>query len=215
VSRRARALAFLVAALVCAALAASIAGRYRSGVSAQYGGLRTVLVATADLPAGEPIRPGLAAKSLAVRRIPERFVPPGALSRPTEAVGQAPAATVPAGSYLLAAQLHLPRPHPPAAAVAGRGRRPVAVKVTGAEALLIGGASPEGSTVDVVVSEQAGLGRRARTYVAAGGVRLLALNSPAGSGDGWSATLALTRPQALDLIGAETGAREIRLLARP
>ena len=36
-SRRARAVAFGVAALVCAALAASVAGRYRSGVTAQYG----------------------------------------------------------------------------------------------------------------------------------------------------------------------------------
>ena len=57
--------------------------------------------------------------------------------------------------------------------------------------------------------------RRGRTYVAATGVRVLALSGPPGPGEGWSATLALTRSQALELIGAEGGAREIRLLPRP
>lgn len=214
-SRRARAVAFGVAALACAGLAASVAGRYRSGVAAQYGGLRPVVVATTDLEAGRPIGPNAVARSLVVRRVPGRFVPPGALRRPADALGQAPGATVPAGSYLLAAQLAVPQAEPPPSAPAGRGRRPVQLGVTGAEALMVGGASPEGSRVDVVISEQAGLGRRARTYVAVGGVRLLALSGPPGPGEGWSATLALTRPQALQLIAADAGARQVRLLARP
>lgn len=214
-SRRARAVAFGVAALACAGLAASVAGRYRSGVTAQYGGLRPVVVASAELEAGRTIGPGVVARSLVVRRVPGRFVPPGALRRPADALGQAPGATIPAGSYLLAAQLAVPQPEPPPSARAGRGRRPVQVGVTGAEALLVGGASPEGSRVDVVVSEQAGLGRRARTYVAASGVGLLALSGPPGPGEGWSATLALTRAEALQLIAADAGAREVRLLARP
>jgi hypothetical protein len=91
----------------------------------------------------------------------------------------------------------------------------VQLGVTGAEALLVGGGSPEGSGVDVVVSQQGGLGERGRTYVAAAGARLLALAQPSGPGEGWSATLALTREEALDLIGAETAARQIRLLPRP
>ncbi len=57
-SRRARALAFLGAALACAILAAALAGRYRSSVAAQYGALRPVLVASAELPAGRADRPG-------------------------------------------------------------------------------------------------------------------------------------------------------------
>src|SRR5918994_1133246 len=162
-TRRARALAFLLAALGCAALAAALATRYRSGVSAQYGGLRPVLVATADLPARRGVPPP-----------PARGVAPG-----------------------------------------GGGPRPVQVAIAGAEALTLGGTTPEGGSVDVVVAERSGLGRRGRTYVAADGVRLLALSSPPGPGEGWSATLALTRPQALELIAAETGAREIRLLPRP
>jgi Flp pilus assembly protein CpaB len=215
VSRRGRAIAFGLAALACAALAASVAGRYRSGVTAQYGGLRPVVVAASDLEPGRTIGPGVAARSLVVRRVPARFVPPGALRRTADALGQAPGALVPAGSYVLRAQLAPPAPVEPVSAPAGRGRRPVQVGVTGAEALLVGGASPEGSRVDVVISERSGLGRRARTYVAADGVRLLALSGPPGPGEGWSATLALTRPQALELIAADAGAREVRLLARP
>lgn len=214
-SRRSRALAFLIAALFCAGLAAAVAGRYRSGVEAQYGGLRPVVVAVADLEAGRPIAPADARRVLALRRIPARFAPSGALRRPAEALGRAPAAPVPAGSYLLAAQLVVPGARAKPAPIAGEGRRPVQIAIRGAEALTLGGASPEGSRVDVVVAERAGLGRRGRTYVAAAGVRVLALTAPPGPGEGWSATLALTRDQALELIGAETGAREIRLLPVP
>jgi Flp pilus assembly protein CpaB len=125
---------------------------------------------------------------------------------------------LPAGSYLLSAQLrtHAPRRrHQPSLA---KGRRAVEIKVSGAEALLAGG-SPRGIRVDVVVtSEPRGPGP-GRTYVAAAGVRLLALSrqrtegpGPAG---GWSATLALTRRQALALIEAESFARGVRLLPRP
>lgn len=214
-SRRSRALAFGLAALLCAALAAALAGRYRSGVSSQYGGLRPVLVAVAELPAGAVIGPGEARRSLAVRRVPASFAPPGALRAPAEALGRAPGATVPAGSYVLGAQLAVPTPEPVPVSPPGRGRRPVQIAIAGAEALTLGGVSPEGSRVDVVVAEQAGLGRRGRTYVAASSVRLLALSGPPGPGEGWSATLAVTRSQALELIGAEAGAREIRLLPRP
>ena len=45
-------------------------------------------------------------------------------------------------------------------------------------------------------------------------MRLLALQGPAGPGEGWSATLAVTEQQALELIGAESAGREIRLLPR-
>src|SRR5262249_52701635 len=68
VSRRARALAFLAAALVCALLAAAVAGRYRSRVASQYGPLRPVVVATGELLAGHPIGPEQASVRLSVRR---------------------------------------------------------------------------------------------------------------------------------------------------
>jgi Flp pilus assembly protein CpaB len=215
VSRRARALAFLVAAILCALLAAAVAGRYRSRVAAQYGPLRPVVVTSVELPAGQAIGPDQARSSLVVRRVPASFVPPGALVRPGDALGRAPGASIPAGSYVLGAQLAIPAPDAPKSPGVGEGLRPVEVSIAGAEALLVDGDPPEGSRVDVVVSQQSGLGRSARAYIAASGVRLLALKQPGGPGEGWSATLALTEQQALALIGAQSATREIRLLPRP
>lgn len=211
-SRRARALGFFLAAVVCAVLAASVASRYRNRVEAQYGPLRAVVVSTAQLPPGRPIGTEQAAATLAVRRVPARFIPPGALTRPGDAIGRAPGAQIPAGSYLLDAQLVVPPAESPRPPGVGEGRRPLQVTVVGAEALLVGGASPEGKRVDVVVSRQSGLGRSARAHIAAEAVKLLALEGPAGPGEGWSATLAVTEEQALTLIGAQSGGREIRLL---
>ncbi len=215
VSRRARAIAFLLASIACATLAATIAGRYRSSVAAQYGELRPVLVAVAELPPGQTIGPAEVSRALVVRRVPVRFAPPDALRRPQDALGQAPGATIPAGAYVLAAQLAVPAAEAPPDPGLGGGRRPVQVQVGGAEALLVAGASPEGGRVDVVIAREAGLGVGARTRIAAEGVRLLALTEPKEAGEGWSATLAVSREQALELIEAEAGARQIRLLPRP
>jgi Flp pilus assembly protein CpaB len=94
------------------------------------------------------------------------------------------------------------------------GLRPVQVAVAGAEALTVSAADPEGHRVDVVVSRQGGLGRSATARIAATGVRLLALSQPAGPGEPWNATLAVTEQQALSLIAAQSAGREIRLLPR-
>jgi Flp pilus assembly protein CpaB len=211
VSRRARAIAFLIAALICAVLAATVAGRYRSRLDARYGPLRPVVVATSELAADEPIGTERAG-ALAVRRVPQSFVPPGALTRPADALGRAPGATIPAGSYVLGAQLVVPRAKEPPAPGVGSGLRPVQVAVAGAEALTIDGDAPEGRRVDVVVSRQAGLGRSARAHIAASGIKLLALAAPAGPGEPWNATLAVTEQQALSLIAAQSAGREIHLL---
>jgi len=215
VSRRARALGFLGAAIACALLAALVASGYRSRVEASYGELRPVVVATSDLRAGVPIGPAQAKRALAVRRVPVRFAPATALRHPADALGRAPTGPVPAGAYLLGVQLEVPQAEQPATPGVGRGKRPVEVGVSGAGALLVGGGAPEGGRVDVVVSQPSGLGNRARTWVAASGVRLLTLEGPGGPGEGWTATLALTRPQALELITADASGRQIRLLPRP
>jgi Flp pilus assembly protein CpaB len=215
VSRRARALAFLTAALVCALLAATVAGRYRSRLEARYGPLRPVVVAASELAAGEPIGVGLAQSALAVRRVPASFIPPGALARTADALGRAPGTTIPAGSYVLGAQLVLPRSKEPRERGVGLGLRPLQVAVAGAEALTVEGTAPEGRRVDVVVSRQAGLGRSARAHIAASAVKLLALAAPGEPGESWSATLAVTEQQALSLIAAQSAGREIRLLPRP
>ena len=56
-------------------------------------------------PATGRSAPARSPRALAVRRIPERFVPPAPSASPAEALGLAPRAALPAGSYLLAAQL--------------------------------------------------------------------------------------------------------------
>lgn len=214
-NRRARAFGFLLAALVAAAAAAVIANGYGASVVRGYGELRPVLIATAGLPARKQIDPESAAEDLEVRRVPVRFAPPGVLAAPAEAVGLAPAAPIPAGSYLLAAQLH-----PPEAADSrtnlGGGRRPVEIAVSGAGALEALGVSPLGLKVDVAVtSEPSGAGE-GRTYVAAPAVPLLGLG-PGGEGvegETATATLGLTREQALRLIEAESFARRITLIPR-
>lgn len=216
-SRRGRALAFALAASVAAAVAAAIADGYGDSLTRGYGELRPVVVARAGLDAGRAIDPRRAATELERRRIPARFLPPGALRDPAEAIGLVPRATIPPGSYLLASQLRLPRPDTGGSLGLGRGRQPVEISVSGAEALLVAGAQPVGRRVDVVVTTEPSGSGLGRTYVAAAAVPLLALGPDA---DGAAtegvaaATLGLTRRQALRLIAAESFARQLTLLPR-
>jgi hypothetical protein len=213
VSRRARALAFLLAAAMAALAAAAIADGYGKRVALGYGELRAVVVVREKLEAGTAIDPRRAVSALELRRIPRRFVPPGALGDPAAAIGLAPVTAIPAGSYLLAPQLRPPRAEGTTPGL-GRGRGPVQIAVGGAEALLLAGADPVGSRVDVVVTaEPVGAGP-GRTYVAAAGVPLLGLGRGGVAAEGIvSATLGLTRRQALRLIAAESFARRLTLLA--
>jgi Flp pilus assembly protein CpaB len=223
--RRTRAIAFGCAALACAALAATVAGGYRSDIQGELGPLRSVVVSTARLPAHRAIPAKALDDLLETRRVPARFAPPGALSAPKQAAGRAPAAAIPVGSYVLASQLREPgggsRQTPSQTRIAP-GRKPVEITVTGAEALAADGEDPVGERVDVVVtSEPNAVAATGRTYVAAEDVRLLALSQAGGSsgeqyapsgGEVWTATLALTREQALRLIQAESFARGVRLI---
>jgi Flp pilus assembly protein CpaB len=217
VSRRGRALAFVVAAAITAAVAATIADGYGDRVARGYGALRQVVVAREGLEAGAEIDPGQATSALELRRVPVRFLPPGALRSPAEAIGLVPVAAIPAGSYLLASQLRPPRERPGAGLGLGRGRHPVEIAVSGTEALLVAGGQPVGEPVDVVVTAEPSGAGPGRTFVAAAAVPLLALG-PGGDGaeaEGVvAATLGLTRGQALRLIAAESFARRITLLAR-
>jgi Flp pilus assembly protein CpaB len=215
-SRRGRSLAFLLAALVAAAGAAAIADGYGTRVARGYGELRPVLVAAEALRKGQEIDPALAGTGLEVRRVPVRFVPPGALATPAEAVGLVPAAPIPAGSYLLASQLQPPRASHLGPSL-GRGRQPVEIAVSGADALAVAGGEAAGVRVDVVVTTEPSGSGHGRTYVAAAAVPLLAL-SPGADGPGpggiTAATLGLTRAQALRLIAAQSFARQVTVIPR-
>ena len=211
-SRRGRAIGFLLGALLAAVAAGAIADGYGRSVVRGYGELRPALVASGNLRAGEEIDPRIAAELLEVRRVPVRFAPEAALAAPQEALGLVPTAPIPAGSYLLAGQLRPPRlvgtgPN------LGAGRRPVEIAVSGAGALAAFGGQPVGSRVDVVVTSEPSGSGEGRTYVAAAAVPLLAL-APAGAGEPGEATvtLGLTRPQALRLIAAESFARRVTVI---
>lgn len=213
-SRRKRALGFLLLALLAAAVAAAIADGYGARAVRGYGPLRLVVVLDSTIAAGRRIGPREIDSSLAVRRVPERFAPPGALAVPEEALGLVARAALPAGSYLLGAQLGVGRKGRTRRRLGG-GRRPVEIAVSGADALLAVGPAPSGSRVDVVVtSEPSGPGP-GRTYVAAARVPLLSLRPGVegpGPGATAAATLGLTKRQALRLIAAESFARKLTLL---
>jgi Flp pilus assembly protein CpaB len=213
-SRRGRAVAFGLLAAVCGLASASIASAYRDRVDEQLGETRPVVTVTRPLGAGTELRPPVLRRSTELREVPIRFLPPDAMPSSAPATGRRLAVAVPAGSYLLGSQLRTAK-QPARGPRLGNRLQPVEVTVNGAGALAAAGA---GTRVDVVVAGEPVTGGRARVAVAARGVRLLAI-APADPGeemtagtDGWSATLALTRAQALELIEAENFAREIRLI---
>ncbi|HXS46376.1 MAG TPA: hypothetical protein VN756_02825, partial [Solirubrobacterales bacterium] len=85
-SRRGRALGFLLLSLLSAAGAAAIADGYGASVVRGYGPLRQVVVLDAGIAAGRRIGPHEIRSALTVRRVPERFAPPDALVMPEEAL---------------------------------------------------------------------------------------------------------------------------------
>jgi len=221
VSRRARAAGFAAAAAVCAGLAAAATGGRPADLATQLGPLREVVVTSEVLPARRPIGRRTARRALELRRVPERFLPPGVLTTPAQALGRKPVAPLPPGSYVLASSLAADD-HERATPRLDAGRRPVEIAVTGAAPLA--GAPAASRLVDVVVTTEPGPGSGpGRTYVAAEAVALLELRPASeveggdpltGSADASLATLALTREQALRLIHAQSFARELRLIER-
>jgi Flp pilus assembly protein CpaB len=212
-SRRARAAAFLAAATLAALLGLALVARYRSSVARGYGPLRPVVVLSTGLRPGRPIGPRQLT-SLEVRRVPARFAPATALSTPRQALGLVPRGPIPAGSYLLTAQLRPPGEGPaPGPGLIG-GRRPVEIAVGGSAALLASEGRQAVTRVDVVVTTEPSGAGPGRTYVAAAGVPLLALTAgPEGpGGDTAAATLGLTKREALRLISAESFARRLTLI---
>ncbi len=133
-SRRARAVAFAAAAALCAGLAAAVTGGAGIDAETRFGALRDVVVTSRPLPAGRRLDREAIARSLELRRVPERFLPAGALSDPAQALGRAPAAAIPAGAYLLAFELATPGAGRERAPRIGAGRRPVEIAVQGAGA---------------------------------------------------------------------------------
>jgi pilus assembly protein CpaB len=227
-ARLRRGLLLLSLALASGGLAASLVRARERSVEARVGPLVPVLVAARDLPGNTRIE----ARSLALRRVPARFVPPDALAAAAEAIGARTAVALTAGSYLTAAHLQggggSRRPgrrggRAAGGAVLGPGERAVDLAVSGGSGLA--GAGP-GSRVDVLVSTESPAGA-GRTLLALEDVELLGLRAkPEAAGydarpEGHApppnavATLRVSLRQAVYLAAAENFGREVRLLVRP
>ena len=214
-SRRRRALGFLALALLAAIAARrspTATAPARSAATARCGRWSS---SPRGLAPGQRIGPRQIASGLELRRVPERFAPPGALAAPEEALGLVARAPLPAGSYLLGAAARRAAPRPAAAPRLGGGRRPVEIAVSGADALLAG-APGRGLAGRRRRDQRTDRGRdRAAPTSPPPRVPLLGL-SPGAEGPGpgatAAATLGLTKPQALRLIAAESFARKVTLL---
>lgn len=236
--RRLRAFAFVGAAVVCALLALLVIGRQNAGVADQYGGLRDVVVASADVEAGEVVGSDNLGDWLEVRRVPAGFIAPGTLSSPFEAVGLETAVALPAGGYVTAAMLRVPddeesdgRPGGVKGEELAPGLRAVEIGVHAGSRLVA--AAPD--RVDVFVTGSGGGsgsgGDGMRTQLLVAGARLLEL-SPAGVGGGGGggdgdemgplgaggfgatavATMAVGEKVAMRLIDAEVAGYRVTLL---
>jgi len=200
----------LLAAVGAGILAATLVGGYSSSVAESYGELRPVLVLGRGLAPGRKISSKAAATSFESRLVPARFVPTGSISDPARAIGLEPVGPLPAGSYLTAPSLRVPRRQKPGPPSAGKGRHAVEISVSGAGAL--GGTG----LVDVLVTSDDDRGGGS-TRVAARSVPLIAIGQTGGSEAGpglTEVTLGLTRRQALELVDAESFARRITVLPR-
>jgi pilus assembly protein CpaB len=208
-SRRRRAAMLLGLALVLGGLAASDVARRESALQAQLGPPVAVVIARADLPAGRRV----AARDLAVRRLPRRYAPVGAARFPEALIGRRLGASVPRGGYLGAGQLasEATAAGPPVRP----GERAAEVVGLGSPALVVPGAR-----VDVLVTRDAAEGAVAGTELALEDVEVLAARPPPDDGAGdqggqrVAATLRVSVRQAVYLAAAQSFAREVRLLPR-
>jgi pilus assembly protein CpaB len=184
-----------------------------------------VVVAAHGVGADKELRRG----DLAVRQVPARYAPPGALDSADEVAGARASVPLPTGSPITEAQLEGASGGPGGAREPGalrRGERAVEVAVSGGAALAEG--SAPGSRVDVLVSTDAREGP-GRSFLALQDVELLDLRAGEGTGDSGArggeqsaastatavATLRVTLRQAVYLTAAQNFAREVRLLSRP
>ncbi|MEA2242875.1 MAG: pilus assembly protein CpaB, partial [Solirubrobacteraceae bacterium] len=143
-SHRRRALLLGGLALVLGGLAASnVAGR-EAALARRVGDLVDVVVAREPIAAGAPVRE----RALAVRRVPRRFAPAGAIASPQAVVGLRAAVDIAAGTDIAASMVGDGRA-PPADPAIRRGER---------VARVVALASPElvtpGSHVDVLVTPE-------------------------------------------------------------
>lgn len=208
-SRRRRAAVLGGLALALAALAASDVNQQEAALRRRLGRAVAVLVARRPVRAGQP----LTADALAVRAVPATYAPGGAYARPGSVLGLRAAVDLPVGAYLGPGAVRAPAPVRAAAGpVARRGERIVDLVARAAP-----GQVTAGDRVDLVAV------RGARASLALQDALVTAVAAAPADGDAAGApggarvevSLLVSVPQALALAGAQSGARELRLLPRP
>ena len=208
-TRRRRALLLAGLALLLGGLAASDVASRESALREGLGPSVGVVVARGDLPAGTRLR----REALAVRTVPERYAPRGAVADPAALVGLRLGADVADGQELLPALVGSSGATAAPGPAIGAGER-VAEVVAAAPA---GGLQP-GGRVDVLVTRDDRPGAPGRTVLALEDVGVLAVSAaPAAQEDGTArvaASLRVTLRQAVYLAAAQSFARELRLLPR-
>lgn len=209
-NRRRRLLATAGAAAVAALTGTVMVTGYTQSVTDRFGSLRPVVVTTEPIKEGERLGPEILRASTEVRRIPSRFVPSGALSFPSGAIGLEAAIGLPPGAYLASAMLRPPgRPEPGSRVRSTAGLHPVEVTVQGAGAI-----PARGGRFDVLVTPL-GDGRVGRTRVVSRSAAIVSRSPGDPSETGTTSarvTLAVSRSQAISLIDAEARGERLTLL---
>jgi pilus assembly protein CpaB len=214
-SRRRRAALLLGLALVLGGLAAADVSRREAALARKLGPAVEVVVARRALAPGDRV----VADRLAVRRVPARYAPAGALGSPGEAVGMRAAAGIPAGAYVTAAALG-------GATGSGVGSGGPALR-PGERVADLTAAGPSdlitpGGRVDVLVTRDPAHGGPGQTALALEDVEVLAA-APAEPGESAAAGAGVARVraslrgagrQAVFLAAAQAFSREVRLLPR-
>jgi pilus assembly protein CpaB len=211
-SRRRRAVLLLGLALALGGLAAADVSRREAALARKLGPAVGVVVARQALAPGDRVT----AERLAVRRVPARYAPAGALGAPGEAVGMRVAAAIPAGAYVTAGALGDGTGSGQARGPALRPGERVADLTAAGPADLI----TPGGRVDVLVTRDPAHGGPAQTALALEDVEVLAA-APGEPGEGAGAggprvraSLRVTLRQAVFLAAAQAFSREVRLLPR-
>lgn len=212
-ARRRRALVLGGLALVLGGLAATdMAGRERA-LRERIGEPVPVLVSRAAIDAGAPLRPA----DLAIRRVPARYAPRGALRSPADATGLRAAVAIAPDTEVLAGMVDDGGSSAQAGAPVRRGERIAEVVAAG---------SPEfvqpGARVDVLVTREDRGGGGGGTALALQDVEVLGAQAagPAAGEEGAgaparvAASLRVSLRQAVYLAAAQSFAREVRLLPR-
>lgn len=213
-TRRGRLIATAGAASVAALTGAIAVVGYTESVDGRFGPLRPVVVTTAPIEAGRTLSSGAVRRSMQIRRIPSRFVPVGALTDRSGAVGLEAVTDLPPGAYIAYGLLR-----PPVATSrrdrsrsgAPPGLHPVEVTIQGAGAI-----ARNGGRFDVLVTPLDGRGGAIRTRVVSRSATILARTQADPSRSGATTarvTLAVPRRQAIRLIDAEARGERMTLLA--